>query len=161
MDSDFFDLVTDRFKLVVGFRDFHLSEALQLLAHLDKHLFLFFASIQSALLFNFSEHLWLDQVHFEVHFDDCSVLLYQEADNVTGFLSKSVAAQVKRLKAANELEPLAKDVASLIAELVLAQVNVLKRQLVVLQARPHKLLDAVHFDAVSSQVQRLQLRVLC
>ena len=61
---------------------------------------------------------------------------------------------------AEELEPLAQKVSTLVTELVLTEVNVPQGQLAVLEARADELLDSVHFDAVASHVEHLEADVL-
>ena len=48
----------------------------------------------------------------------------------------------------------------MVAELILAKVDVAESKLAVLEARSNELLDSVQFDSVSTDVKALQFRIL-
>jgi len=160
LDVDFLDLTVDGLQLTVHLGVLHFAQAAQLTSHFDDLIFFLVQFVLLALLLDLSDDPRLNQVEFDAYLEQAAVLLDEQREDVAGLLSEVIATHVDTLQSLDELQALAQQVARLVAQLVLTQIDALQRKLRVLEAGADELFDAIQFYPVSAHVQHLQPIVL-
>ena len=102
LDVDLLDLIVDGLQLRVNLIFFHFSQASQFSAHLHNLILFLVLAVLLALFVNLGQDLRLYQIELKVDFNKSTVLFDQKRQDVSRFLSQSVASEIKRLEPLDE-----------------------------------------------------------